>query len=131
MKKRHSHENLLCWKEIALFKLRYQEKRANENSSRAWYIYRKFIVPCVELEVSCHSEVRSNIMFSLANPQQDMFAEVEKNCWSSIKNENWKAFRSTDAYKALGDTLRAAARNLAANGELQDGTSQSQTCIVQ
>ena len=131
MEKRHSHENLLCWKEISLFKMRYDESRPKENSSRAWYIYRKFLVPCVELEVSCHSEVRSKIMVALADPKATTFDSVQKNCFSSIKNENWKVFKRTESYKNLGHLLRQRAQELAANGEGPDKILKSQTCIVQ
>ena len=131
MEKKHRHENLLCWKEIALFKLRYDESRPKENSSRAWYIYRKFLVPCVELEVSCHSEARNKIMFSLADPKCTTFDSVQKNCFSSIKNEDWKVFKGTEAYKKLGHILRQSAQELAASGQGSDKIQSSQTCIVQ
>ncbi|KAG9399124.1 hypothetical protein AC1031_012081 [Aphanomyces cochlioides] len=105
LNKKFNSENLKCVREICIFELLSKEKDINNTKKKAWAIYRNFIMPGSQFEVSCSNATRKNVMQRLGCPLERMFEEVKETTMLTLK-QDLKGFLSSLDRKAIKDHLK-------------------------
>jgi len=126
-KRRHCAESILCWRDIQLYKFRFdKKKRPLEVKSRAWHIFTTYLIPMSKYEISYNSLERNDLALQLANPAKDTFDKVENSCLKLIKHDLWPTFMESKAFKSLANMLRIKAKEMTGKD-----FSNSKSCLIQ
>jgi hypothetical protein len=118
-------ENVMCWRQIQLFLRQYDDDKTNEKSrANAWAIYRMFIEIGSPMEVDCLKTTRTKIGYQLGMPKKNMFDDIVKKCYTSMKLNSYEQFRESEKYKGIPKYLKALQKSR------QPG-NESATCSIQ
>ncbi|ETW06542.1 hypothetical protein H310_02769 [Aphanomyces invadans] len=105
LNKKFNSENLKCVREICIFEDLAKEKDVFVTKKKAWAIYRNFVMPGSQFEVSCSNATRKNVMQRLGCPVEKMFDEVKETTMMTLK-QDLKGFLTALDRKAIKDQLK-------------------------
>ena len=95
-KRRIASENVLCWRQIQIFKARFDEDVASrdgaESRRNAWAIFSMFLDDGAPHEVSISSVMRVSIGYQIGVPQRCMFDKVEDRVYRVLSHDHYESF---------------------------------------
>lgn len=98
-------ENLLCVCEITFFEELMAAGERSAGRTKAWSIYRMFLLEGCPLEVSSTAVLRKDIAHSLADPKMGIFAAVKQGALAMLRAD-FQRFKSQPEYSGLGTMMR-------------------------
>ena len=103
LRESYNSECLLCYRHILIFKARME--RGCEAVDESWDIYKYFIAPGAQFEVSCNQQMRKKVMLALASPKLTTYDEVLQTVSSSL-SAAFAEYSTTQEYAGLSRFLR-------------------------